>query len=129
MPSPLDPQLDAVLAALAARLGSGVEDAIFVGQDDLPHGQGALIEPLLRCGLLIPAQPAKATICEGCERCCIMAVQFRAAPSRRVGARFHRLRQARRYWPRSRAVRRIAAMDDLMAGHCAATCQSARYRR
>jgi hypothetical protein len=57
-----------------------VEDAIFVGQDDLPHGQGALIEPLLRCGLLIPAQPAKATICEGCERCCIMAVQF--APPR-----------------------------------------------
>jgi hypothetical protein len=93
MPSPLDPQLDAVLAALAARLGSGAEDAIFVGQDDLSHGQGALIEPLLRCGLLIPAQPAKATICEGCERCCIMPA-VRAAPSRTGAARFHRLRQA-----------------------------------
>src|ERR1700730_5946216 len=123
MPSPLDPQLDAVLAALAARLGSGVEDAIFVGQDDLPHGQGAMNEPLLRCGLLIPAQPAKATICEGCERCCIMAVQF-APPRPGESARgFHRLRQARRYWPRSRAVRRIAAMDDLMAGDWAANCQ------
>jgi hypothetical protein len=70
----LDRRLDSLLAELSARLGGSTETAIFLGADG-GDDTDALAQVLVDAGLLLPAEPAGAMICDGCERICTMPVE------------------------------------------------------
>ena len=70
----LDRRLDSLLAELSARLGGSTEAAIFLSADD-GDDTDALAQLLVDAGLLLPAEPAGAMICDGCERICTMPVE------------------------------------------------------
>jgi hypothetical protein len=73
MASPRDPRLDGLLAALSARLDCSPETAVYVGAEECEE-IGELADVLADAGLLQPAEPASALICDGCERNCVMPV-------------------------------------------------------
>jgi hypothetical protein len=87
MASPLDPQLDRLLAALVVRLGGSSETAIFLRADE-EEDIGELAEALVGAGLLLPAEPASAVICDGCERNCVMPVEIAPAINGRPARAF-----------------------------------------
>jgi hypothetical protein len=78
MASPRDRQLEGLLAKLSARLGCSLETAVYVGADEC-DGIGELADLLVDAGLLLPAEPASALICDGCERNCVMTVNVAPA--------------------------------------------------
>jgi hypothetical protein len=69
----LDQRLDGLLAAMATRLGRSSEAVIHVSADE-GEDIGELAEALVDAGLLLPAEPSSALICDGCERNCVMLV-------------------------------------------------------
>jgi hypothetical protein len=79
MASQLDRRLETLLAALAARLGETCEVAICLSADEEGDDIGELAEALVSTGLLLPAEPASAVICDGCERNCAMSVEMAPA--------------------------------------------------
>jgi hypothetical protein len=87
MASPLDRRLENLFAGLAARLGVSSEGAIYLGADE-GDDIGELAEVLLSAGLLLPAEPASAVICDGCERNCVMPVEIVPAINGRPGRAF-----------------------------------------
>src|SRR3977135_1894017 len=85
MANRIDPRLEDLFGELAARLGGSPEASIYVGAGEADN-LVELAEPLVRAGLLSPAEPATATICDGCERNCVRPVDIapaiNARPSR-----------------------------------------------
>jgi hypothetical protein len=73
MGNQLDLRLDGLLAAMATRLGRSSEAVIHVGADE-DEDIGELAEALVDAGLLLPAEPSSALICDGCERNCVMPI-------------------------------------------------------
>jgi hypothetical protein len=78
MASLSDQRLEGLLATLSARLGCSSETAVYVGADEC-EGIGELADALVDGGLLLPAEPASALICDGCERNCVMPVNIAPA--------------------------------------------------
>jgi hypothetical protein len=87
MASPRDPRLDGLLAALSARLDCSPETAVYIGAD-VREEIGELADLLADAGLLLPAEPASALICDGCERNCVMPVQVAPATAAQPGRAF-----------------------------------------
>jgi hypothetical protein len=87
MASRLDRRLENLLAALAARLGDSSEAAICLSADE-EDDVGELAEALVGAGLLLPAEPASAVICDGCEQNCAMPVEIAPAINGRPGRAF-----------------------------------------
>jgi hypothetical protein len=56
-------------------LGCSSETAVYVGADGC-EGIGELADALVDAGLLLPAEPVSALICDGCERNCVMPVNI-----------------------------------------------------
>ena len=85
MANRIDRRLNNLFGELAARLGGSSDASIYFGGDEADN-LVELAEPLAAVGLLSPAEPASATICDGCERNCIMPVDIapaiHARPSR-----------------------------------------------
>lgn len=88
MASRLDRRLEKLLAALAARLGESFEIAIRLNADEEDNDVGELAEALVSAGLLLPAEPAGAVICDGCERNCAMPVEIAPAINGRPSRAF-----------------------------------------
>jgi hypothetical protein len=87
MASPRDRRLEGLLATLSARLGSSSDTAVYVGWDEC-EGIGELADALVDAGLLLPAEPASALICDGCERNCVMPVNIAPAIVAQPGRAF-----------------------------------------
>ena len=87
MANPRDQRLEGLLAALSARLGCSSETAVYVGADEC-EGIGELADALVDEGLLRPAEPASALICDGCERNCAMPVNVTPATAAQPGRAF-----------------------------------------
>jgi hypothetical protein len=87
MASPRDRRLEGLLATLSARLGCSSETAVYVGADEC-QGIGELADALIDAGLLLPAEPASALICDGCERNCVMPVNVAPATAAQPGRAF-----------------------------------------
>ena len=85
MANRIDQRLEDLFGELAAQLGGSSEASIYLGADEADN-LVELAEPLVGAGLLSPAEPASATICDGCERNCVMPVNIapaiNAQPSR-----------------------------------------------
>jgi hypothetical protein len=88
MASPLDRRLEKLLATLAARLGESFEIAICLSADEEDNDIGELAEALVSAGLLLPAEPAGAVICDGCERNCAMPIEIAPAINGRPSRAF-----------------------------------------
>lgn len=71
-----DRSLNGLLADLTARLAASGDDRILVAPDDLSSAHLGCIDILARLGLLSPCEAAKTIICDGCDRACLMEVQF-----------------------------------------------------
>jgi hypothetical protein len=87
MASSRDPRLEGLLATLSARLGCSSETAVYVGADEC-EGICELADALVDAGLLLPAEPAGALICDGCEQNCAMPVVIAPASARQPGRAF-----------------------------------------
>lgn len=87
MASLRDPRLDGLLAALSARLDCSPEAAVYVGADECEE-IGELADVPVDAGLLQPAEPASALICDGCERNCLMPVNIAPATAAQPGRAF-----------------------------------------
>src|SRR5579859_5236489 len=72
----LDKSLNRVLGDLAERLAASGVDQLLVQPDDLAPAGMECASILIQLGLLRPGEPARATICDGCDRGCSMEVQF-----------------------------------------------------
>jgi len=64
--------LDTLLRRLCRRLAESGGPGILIGSEEEP----TLLEALQDVGLLTAAEPARATVCGGCEQACLMDVQF-----------------------------------------------------
>jgi hypothetical protein len=84
---PRDQRLEGLLATLSARLGYSSETAVYVGADEC-EGIGELADALVDAGLLLPAEPVSAVICDGCEQNCAMSVEIAPAVNERPGRAF-----------------------------------------
>jgi Acyl-CoA dehydrogenase, C-terminal domain len=84
MGNQLDLRLDGLLAAMATRLGRSSEAVIHVGADE-DEDIGELAEALVDAGLLLPAEPSSALICDGCERNCVMSRRLSQTMKARAG--------------------------------------------
>jgi hypothetical protein len=87
MASPRDQRLEDLLATLSARLGCASGTAVYVDADEC-EGIGELADALVDAGLLLPAEPASALICDGCERNCVMRVNVAPAIAAQPGRAF-----------------------------------------
>lgn len=75
MPAP-DRQLNTLLSELLALLAVSSEEQVLIGTDVAGSADAEALEVLRDTGLLSDAEPAKGTICDGCERACPMEVEF-----------------------------------------------------
>jgi hypothetical protein len=87
MASSRDRRLEGLLATLSARLGCSSETAVYVGADEC-EGICELADALVDAGLLLPAEPAGALICDGCEQNCAMPVAIAPASAGQPGRAF-----------------------------------------
>src|SRR5438067_3199524 len=78
MANRIDPRLEDLLGKLAARLACSSEASILLGFDEADH-LFELAELLVGAGLLSPAEPASAMMCDGCQRNCVMPVDIAPA--------------------------------------------------
>jgi len=86
--SRLDRRLEKLVAALAERLGESSQTSICLGTDGEDDGIDEFAEALVSAGLLLPAEPASAVICDGCERNCVMPVEITPAINGRPSQAF-----------------------------------------
>jgi hypothetical protein len=71
----LDRPLNALLADLVAPLAGAEAGGVLLPAAELNGAPAGCLDALSGHGLLAPAEPARATICDGCERCCVMEVE------------------------------------------------------
>ena len=84
----LDKSLDRLLTDLAERLGASRDDRILVQPDDLVGVGPEGVEILCHQGLLVPDEPARMVICDGCDRGCVMEVALAAGLGRATSRAF-----------------------------------------
>jgi hypothetical protein len=72
----LDRPLDRLLAGLAGVLAASREDRIRVRLGDWPDATADCLDLLRDAGLLADADPERTVICDGCERGCMMEVEW-----------------------------------------------------
>src|ERR1700730_17630431 len=87
MASPRDRRLEGLLATLSAWLGCSSETAVYVGADECEE-IGELADALVDAGLLLPAEPASALICDGRGGNCAMPVVIAPASAGPPGRAF-----------------------------------------
>ncbi len=75
-PSAADRRLNALLADLCAILSARGEGTVALSSSDLALADAGVVDEFVKTGLLERADPARSTICDGCERACPMPVQF-----------------------------------------------------
>jgi hypothetical protein len=75
-----DQQLNELLRRLASGLAASARDHILVGRTDLTGQDVATLDAFCGLRLLEPAEPARSILCHGCERACVMPVDWARGP-------------------------------------------------